>query len=609
MRKFFSFNIILYLKGPILSKGTTNTMGLDSIFYRKSDGLIALKGSHVKGKLRDSFHDLEKLVNLNNFTIDGWFGKKMQEAFDTGKGKLFFSDFDLMETNIQKLKPSTRNSIDRKTGTARDKFLQINENLFVSGSTSAWKGCIQFWAENDKEASSIAESLKVGLKWIGGFGSMKGCGFGRLTKIDVQLNPNKQKTEIAITNTTREYHLTIRMIDDLFVGGKVNSSNYRESVKIISGSVLKGSVARAINDLCGAELNEDINNENKNVYSQFPNLATNFSKIRFTNAFPSGDETKRPVFIPMSTVYSDNKEYKDVAHVNKFALDHTTKKAPTFRIDWKGSEYIEKEFGWEDCITINKTRTSIDIKSRTASENQLYTFQYISPYCNYSGTKANKKRIIWISNIIFPKNNTRETASELFDAIQQAWKYLGKRDSRFDFKINQGLATSAIKERSETIIDDHAVVVLQSDALLFHAFKQSNLENLRELYNKYWSEATNGNMYLVNFFARQKMVGGYFGHQYKQLHNNRYYPWVLTEAGSVFVLKAYDNDLANTQLSRLKIDGLPLPIDIASEVENLGISDGDSWKVCPFVAENGYGEISINLNWHWTKRFNAEQEK
>ena len=358
--------------------------------------------------------------------------------------------------------------------------------------------------------------------------------------------------------------------------------------------------------MCGSNPDFAIDVENKNVKSSYPNIAKYFSHIHFTHAFPSpAFQDKRPIVIPFSTIYTENQDYRDVALLDKINITKNNNKAPLYQIDWKDDLQLKKKFGWEVCSTVNRTRTSIEKRRRTAKENQLYTFQYISPYSkSIKNSDLSPGRIIWISNIILPVEHTNEIASELFEVMNIAWNYLGKRNSRFKFHIKEGKAIPKITSKDDKVLlDNIAIITLQSDALMFDEYVNQFPINLLEIYQKYWSDATKKTCRLVNLFARQKMVGRYYGIRFKKLHNNNYYPFILTEAGSVFILEANDVTAAANVLRELRDNGLPLPNDIQLKISQLNIEDIDTWKICPFVKENGYGEIVVNLDWHWNKKF------
>jgi hypothetical protein len=76
-----------------------------------------------------------------------------------------------------------------------------------------------------------------------------------------------------------------------------------------------------------------------------------------------------------------------------------------------------------------------------------------------------------------------------------------------------------------------------------------------------------------------------------------YRPWLLTEAGSIFVLQATDTadvEDIKTMLKLWQSQGLPLSLSTI-EWYGLGGDKQQHWQYTPFVPENGYGEIAINL--------------
>lgn len=90
------------------------------------------------------------------------------------------------------------------------------------------------------------------------------------------------------------------------------------------------------------------------------------------------------------------------------------------------------------------------------------------------------------------------------------------------------------------------------------------------------------------FAATQAMYGGYLVHCFQKPATDRpYYPFLLTEAGSVFVLSCTDPALkkqVQPVIESWMYHGLPLPSWAADRY-------GNDWRTCPFVPENGFGEI------------------
>ena len=176
MMTYFDLSICFFLRAPILaSSGASNSQGVDNTFFRDSNGKIALQRSHIKGKLRESLLDLDNIYKIEGFSMDEWFGTRIEDdAFDRSTSKLIFSDFLLDHTELLNTSIATRVSINNKTGTTKERFLQMNEQLFAPGSLSRWIGHIYFWAESKTAADNIASIIKLGFKWITGIWEYEG---------------------------------------------------------------------------------------------------------------------------------------------------------------------------------------------------------------------------------------------------------------------------------------------------------------------------------------------------------------------------------------------------------------------------------------------------
>lgn len=608
MNKLYDLYVALQLRAPILSTGGSKEYrGVDRVFYRNSKGDLTMQGSHIKGKLRLAIKDLINLKKIDpNFSLDQKFGKPFEKSFEAGRAELIISDFVIDHPGSLNNTISTRVSIDPTTGTAKERFLQVNECVFAAGALTQWNGHIYFWAEDAKQADEIAKTLKLGLKWIPSLGGIKGSGYGRLEKVITKLESCKQAESPAMENKSNALTLFIEFNDDIFIGGNVNSYNYHESGTIISGSILKGSLARCLNEMCGEKPNKDIDLQNEKVKADFPKLAEYFSTIRFSHAFPCPPQAEsRAVAIPFSTIEIDKKDYYDISLMPDDDLNNITKEI-RFQIDWKNPSVLNGKFGWQQCDTVNKTRTQIEEQTRTSAEDKLYMFQYISPFVKENPDKQTQTgRVRWIAEINVPDINQDEIIKELTDAMEKSWRFMGKRNSRFQFLIKPGNIKRIQDTCKEGVLkNDKAVVTLQTDALTFNAFKikilQMDFEDIEKIYSNYWNDISNGSLKLIRFFARQKMVGRYFGKRFKDIHDNRYYPFVLTQAGSVFVLEAIKQKEAEDLLNIWQLTGLPLPSDLLPA----NTPTKEIWKKCPFVPENGYGEILVNLNWHWEKQYN-----
>jgi len=622
MNQQYELTVRLTVKGPIISSGGGNaTRGLNRIFSLNALEQPVLRGSHVKGKLRESMRELSDILPDKIYDLHTLFGTEQEEDSPDPrlqqKAAVKISDFIPEEYPANpSIGRNTRVSIDRKTGTSREQHLQMLEKRFESGSSTTWTGTISFFSPDQEAAQELGNQLEIGLKWITALGGTKGTGYGRLEKVSTELSLHTSPSAVSLEGEGSAYPLCFEFIDDLLIGGqKKPNSNFVESEKIIPGSVVKGSVARFLNMLCGTNPStEPISQKNTAVDREFPFLAKYYSRLRFLHAFPAlPGHTARPVALPYSAVQVEPSEndlpFGDVALLDEPVLDKKNR-APRFQIDWKennATETLRESFGWGTPEIINKTRTAIEEKTRTAKEEKLYTFQYLTPYQvpAHDDPDADKLRIRWISRIMLPELEPTERPKllqELNRATSLGWRHMGKRDAMFRLvDIGKEASDPPFASRKSTLSQGGlAIVTLQTDTLMFDAkalAEQNSRIDLNAVYEDYWDKITGSSCKLLRFFARQRMTGGYLVKKLYPLYSDCYYPYVLTEAGSVFVLEL-QSPLADEALNRFVENGLSLPSQIIAlfpEEED----HYEHWKNCPYVPENGYGEIIVNLDWHW----------
>jgi hypothetical protein len=109
---------------------------------------------------------------------------------------------------------------------------------------------------------------------------------------------------------------------------------------------------------------------------------------------------------------------------------------------------------------------------------------------------------------------------------------------------------------------------------------------LFERYRNYWETQIEG-VRLINFYARHRLTGGHHGVRRRLYGQNRYYPYLLTEPGAVFLLAGGDSDADSQRLAEYVNSGLPA-VRPSQAVELL------TWRTCPYLPENGYGTIVVN---------------
>jgi hypothetical protein len=150
------------------------------------------------------------------------------------------------------------------------------------------------------------------------------------------------------------------------------------------------------------------------------------------------------------------------------------------------------------------------------------------------------------------------------------------------------------------------IVTLQTPALLCdpdQLDETSGQKELRGVYEESWKQLSDNSLKLERYFVRQRLSGGTYLHGRFGQTKDLYRPYLLTEEGSVFVLKAVEGceAQAEQQIRKWLACGLPLPAWAVDRYAR-NAQAKDRWRYCPFLPENGYGEIAINLGIHWQKQ-------
>lgn len=599
--------VTLTLIGPILTAGDTHSSwGLDITFYRDWQGSLALPGSHIRGKLREAMKDIHDIRATRNRSVDEWFGRESKDKEDQARsylphrGHLKVSDFvfDGSLAGADTGDFRTRIRIDPEIGVVDKGALIISEEPFKPGEETAWKGNVEFFAANGDQEKYLND-IKEAFHFITAIGADKTAGYGRLEKVDfaepVTTGLDQGKTQNGDLNGLC---LAIAPQEPLIIGGIRQTDNIFESEKIIPGSVLKGAIAVGLNRISGKpDLNAYIDENNSHVKEICPQLSKRFTDLHFLHAVPAEDMFARPEAIPLSLVkYGDTEE--DIAFAEPDQIYARDSTPVSFQVDWKhdpdAPRFPELEYH-------AVTRTAIDSEMRKADEARLYSFRMIKPTIikRKDDGSNESKQVYWNSEIRFPKSITsqerQELTLELERVLSLALRYLGKRqgiviphnkplppisscgqNNEVDFAIV--LQTPAI------MIDPQEVAEASEGKIFFDDHKQ-----IEKHYTNYWNDIFGKTATLKTFFASQELKGGYLGMRFMKGH---YKPFYLTSSGSTFVFTVDGNDSIETEkvweiVNGLFENGLGLP-KWTKELYGETI-----WKQCPFVPENGYGEIKV----------------
>lgn len=604
-----TMHISLLIQGPLLTQSSApGELGLDLVAARRGDNFY-LPATLVVGKLRQALEELQSVnesptrkVDWFNPQLDIWLGKESYQQSPKSK-QLYFSDFELeKDVHTESDQIRHRIKIDQKSSTVEQGQLVMMENPFVSGQEYRFTGKLHFFSPKNK-ADTLLKHIKTGFNWFSQLGAMKSTGFGQVKCVSF---PHLEKLDIpnpgaAPKSCNKKIGMQIRPLYPFCLSGKPVTDNLFESEAIISGGAIIGSIATTWSHLA------DQHDGKVPVDSTRKVLQDNFSKIRICHGFPGDSSKRRPLVPPLSLVkVDDDSTLYDVALLSQPSLINGL--PPAFSLDWKGDEntlkcypwpYLRmKEWGWPAVASELRVHTGIDRANNRSKKAELFAYNQIVP-----------GDCTWYAEMDLSRIADEGERAEVFEQLKTLLHHgiigLGKTKTVVDISFTPSASEPEpyFPSRIAPIEDAYWCITLQTDTLLgspdcpVHLDETSGEVELEAIYRKAWHDLSAGGLQLVRYFARQKLSGGGFRHSVFQAGKEQYRPWLLTEAGSVFVLRSENGDIAGAE-EKIKSwlnYGLPLSDSVISYYE-IGDNEDLQWQRCPFLPQNGYGEIAVNVD-------------
>lgn len=636
------FTVLIKVRGPVLTQATSaGGLGIDAPAARLNHGphrgAPYLPGTLIKGRLRDAWSELSDVDPRFKAAVQllGDVSDKPHQGANPGvplntnhpyRGGLVFSDFACTTYDSATRSGTTyRVRIDEQRGAADEGALQLIETPIAPGIEATFHGTVTFLHATTmaaKDLEDLRHGIAAGLAWCPSLGGERSGGFGRVLSVQV----SRSRAAVRVQDFTKTCHavsgipwLDLTIVPDrpFCLAKRRTKPNIFESEISISGAALRGCIVSMLNLALGRAAATEVTaycGQN----TPYEALCKHFDSIRFVAAHPApaNQPQRRPVVPPLSLVHcplgvsAQNvypEGFADVALRGPSVLTRSNKEgerefaAPAFQVDWKGKQFSEcfGAFGWGHPSTELRVRTAIDADRRRAKDEHLFAYETVIPDgCVWRGGielhgVADGERAGVASALLalleaFPAADGAALSARLH--------LLGKTKASADVAVVPGRFPAAMAPSSLDPIPspdgDVWVVTLQSNALLSDPSKTTAAE-LADEYRRVWREISNNTLTLIRYFATQTMMGGYLVYRH-QGNKNAYKPFLLTEAGSTFVLRAADGvppEKARTEVEIWLARGLPLP----------GWAEqgyGDSYMSNPFRPRDGFGEIAVNLGVH-----------
>jgi hypothetical protein len=580
--------VTLELLGPVLTRSTAiGAFGLDAPAARLPDGTLYIPGSLVIGRLRDAFRGFAKIDQRYANALDTWFGQ--DEDKETGlprRRRVFIGDLKFVTLGRDATRP--RVAIDPISESVLEGALQVLEAPFAIRESAVCTGEIRLLGRPD-EIPAFWPLLEKALQWITQLGGLRTVGYGSVQR--ACLGTDIQPTVRPAPAIADRLQLVLDVCDPLCVGETRNDPNTYTSSDVVPGGAIKGTLASLI--LADRSAGPETAVEEADTSA----LGNNFSRLRFTHAFPvsrpaAGNPTlSRPSRIPWSWASAPeisrqgdalkNEVLYDAARAaNPAAAYLVAGKAPKFSPDWKGQIWAKaaNRVGWSSPETDLRIRTAIDERFRSAKANRLFAIE-----CRVTSDH------LWVGEVDLadvPAEERAAVVQELDRHLKHGLVGLGRVGS--DARVH--LMSAAVIQAPETDEDGRVTLVLQSSALLRDP---AALGDVTDAYRTSFAQLAPGcGLQLGAIFVRERLSGADFMATRFFDKRRPYRPYLLTDAGSTFVFHV-DPGLRKTALEMVadwERRGLDIP---AATLAAYDLQNVDPlWRVCPFVRQNGYGEVA-----------------
>ena len=618
MVKLFAWDVTLTLRGPVLTTSSApQEFGIDAPFARNAAGEYYVAGTLVKGKLKEAWKELENACpsELCKWDWKRWLGKdpSKEEDWTNDRGLVQFTDFLYAGEDAQEIEKKSailfRIEKDDTTGAVASGQNQMISTPFQSNEPYPFKGRI--WSiMSDEEAVDLESSLRQGLSWIPSIGADHTVGFGVMAGIEVRRlaeTDYKRASGWEDAPDSDTWWIALKPEGPLVIGGKRVANNIFESQQEIPGGVLKGAIADAILRVNGSKA-RDLAALAQDPTCAMQELCQEFSKIRVLFAKPAEQgQRNRQNPIPASAVTVGNtNELRDVA----VADIRGGRNDLAFQIDWKSFKDAEMRFGVLKVPYELRVRTQIDSNARSAEKEKLFAYRMAAARALVAENRADVieiklKSYEWLTAISFDRITETEARKRVKEQLGNLITMggipgVGKLKTYCTAERVQVQPFAASLQRDEKPTVSKWIISLQTPALLCDvAAIQSGFSNAHDAYKSYWADVSDQKLTLERHFADQHLVGGEY--QWRRFSaETPYRPFVLTDAGAVFVLRAGENvnlSKIEEKIAEWQRGGLPVAKSVREMFGLVG--DSTDWSKCPYVPENGYGEIAVDQESHW----------
>lgn len=513
-----------------------------------------------------------------------------------------------------------RIAIDSKTLGAQPGMMQVTRLGSASGEVVSLRGDLSLALDSQSEQDARVEveemmrDIRAGLLAHDRIGAGKAIGFGRVLGFEhgdpifistcpAQIS-DAATLESAIPAESNAapcaLFVELEFLDAFCVSDVQPIANHIAAAQVIPGGVLKGAFASTWQADLGRPLGALIVEDSDEVS---PELARALEHIVFGHAHPHrvGDTMTPARPWSIGIVGRESSRVVDVSRHASPAAEWL-RDGLRFQADWKHSDrkLIDRYLPQVDLKRVQRIRTAIDYGPRRPKEGGLFSQEQIVP----------RPEDRWSFRIVLPADSSLNQArvrAQLVSRLCSGLCYIGKTKARATCRLLQqptpvcdALLVPSVPDGNGpwTVMLDTPAILCADEALaparstetpneVAHAPERQPESPLFEAYRSYWHAASGGALRLQRFYARQFLRGGRHLHLVHGVGPS-YRPWVMTDAGSVFVLEASAPAFVGSAqgfLLKWSLSGLPLPEIHAGRTAQ---------RHFPYSPENGFGAVRVD---------------
>ena len=583
--------LTITVQSPFLFPGlSAGSLGVDAVQLRDEFGNAVLPADQARGVIREALTDIARaapsVVTAPDLT--SLFGQESKERKDSEgydrpeRGKLLFGDLIARDVPLGQAE-TTRVEIDDLTGAAKTGHLVVVEQVAPFGRPVTFAGTLLlFWPKAD--AARIVRALDRAARLIPAIGAYKSAGFGAIMaeKCSAKAEPEKPLIVPAASKTGPERIGLAALIDrPILVNSRRIVDNAFVGAAVVPGAVFKGALARKLELAVGTEAGRE--------------YATALASLHISHAYPedvAGDPGGEALPLSIVAVPGDRGPiFGDALRIGggkdgivPCLIDG---KPAEFQWDWKAGmeEKARLELAracYEPPSLLARTHTRIGPEG-VAADKDLFTTIACS---TLTGHLRRPRRFLFSIDLGGVAPTELDRVRRLVATLRDGLDGIGRTSASATFEpwpdgdiplpVAPVLGDSDGRGKREPAL---FAVVLRTDAVLTDP--RTTL-SAAEAYDAYWTAILPEGASLVDFCASQHLAGGYLATRHRPWGAATYHPFVVTDAGSVFLLSGPIEQC----LTALTRSGLPLP-----SYQDANPLD---WRNCPFVPENGFGAIRAN---------------